>query len=97
MTDKIVKIEIDKEEVELMIKFIKKHRRDVATIIRAYKTKKYGANTNEFGQKYSQNYLYGILQAFEMTLTCFGYTKKQLNSKDELDAIIRDLETQGAE
>ncbi len=90
-------VEIEIKEVEEMVRTIKKNRRNVAKIMKSYREKKFGKGTNEFGQKYSINYLEGIIQAFELSLIHLGYRKKDINNKKTLNFYINDLEKQGME
>ncbi len=90
-------MEIDVKEVKEMVKAIKKTRRQTAKIMRGYRHKKFGKPVNEFGQSYSENYLYGIIQAFEFSLMALGYTRKEITIKKNLDFIIDNLEKQGIE
>ena len=90
-------MEMNKVEVESMVSTIKKHRRDMAIILKAYKIKRFGSCTNEFGQKYSVNYLDGIVQALEFTLTTFGITKNQIKTREDIDFLYANLVKQGME
>jgi len=83
------------EGVQKMVSTIKKNKRSIAKIMRAYGDKKFGKGINEFGQKYSVNYLEGIIQAFEFTLFSFGYDKANIATKKDLDNLIERLEKQG--
>jgi len=83
------------EGVQKMVSRIKKNKRSIAKIMKAYSDKKFGKGINEFGQKYNTNYLEGIIQALEFTLFSFGYDKANIATKKDLDNLIERLEKQG--
>lgn len=86
-----------KVKAEEAVKIVKRYRRAVVKILKSYREKKFGKGTNEFGMKYSTNYLEGIVQALELSLVHLGYKKQYLNSKRNLDLFISELEKQSIE